>query len=311
MEEARLSTTTFENRGIEQLLSMSEMFIEERFGFQALNQYLSDISELKAGVPYVNLGISQRRERCIPSILTAEGGVTKTISDPYILRNESLTPKNSIALLRLEGVMSSRDGSSSYGVQYQAQQLRNAYSNNNVSAIILEVNSGGGEVVAMNILTGALKERNKPVIGFGHYVASAAYGTIAMADEVIASDQMAEFGSIGAMVQVSLEFLNYYKENFVAFYGKNAPLKNNEIREAVKGNYEPLQEVADKSTDQFHAMIGAARPLTGAEQYRSVTLSGKMFDAAEAKRRGLIDGIGNLSYAIKRATAWSKKYSQP
>ena len=111
------------------------------------------------------------------------------------------------------------------------------------------------------------------------------------------------------MVQVSLEFLEYYKTNFVAFYGKNAPLKNNEIREAVKGNYEPLQEVADKSTDQFHAMIGAARPLTGAEQYRSVTLSGKMFDAAEAKRRGLVDGIGNLSYAKKRAMMWASKYS--
>lgn len=301
-------STNFENRGIEQLLAMSEMFIEERFGFQALNQYLSDISALKAGVPYVSLGISQRRERCVPTLLSADNN--STISDSYILRNERLTPKNSIALLRLEGVMSSKDGASAYGVQYLATQLRNAYSNDNISAIILEVNSGGGEVVAMSILAGALKERNKPVIGFGHYVASAAYGTIAMTDEVIASDEMAEFGSIGAMVQVSLEFLEYYKTNFVAFYGKNAPLKNNEIREAVKGNYEPLQEVADKSTDQFHAMIGAARPLTGAEQYRSVTLSGKMFDAAEAKRRGLVDGIGNLSYAKKRAMMWASKYSR-
>ena len=290
---------------------MGDLLIEERYGFRALNQYLSDLEDLRAGVPYSQLGISSRRENLHASlIVTAADGGIDIVSDPYILRNQRLTPINSVALIRLEGTMSSRDGASSYGVQYTASQLRYAYANSNVSAIILEGNSGGGEVVAMNIMTAAIKERNKPVIGFGHYVASAAYGTFSLTDEIIASDKLAEFGSIGAMIQVNMEFLNWYKENFKAFYGDNAPLKNNEIREAVKGNFEPMQQIANNATNQFHDMVSAARPLTGQDQYKKTTLSGKMFDAEEAKRRGLIDGIGNLNYALKRATAWKAKYSQ-
>jgi protease IV len=304
-----LHTSSFENRGIEKMLSYGQLCIEEQFGFRCLNEYLSDLNDLRAGIPYAQLGISSRRQSAAPAVIIfAADGSFDLITDPYLLRNEKLTPSGSIALLRLEGVMSSQDGTSSHGVQYTAQQLRYAYANKNVSAVILETNSGGGEATAMSILTGALQERNKPVIGFGHFVASAAYGTLSASDEIIASDKMAEFGSIGAVISINKEFLDWYKQTFESFYGKDAPLKNEPMREALKGNFEPIQTIADTATEQFQKMVSDFRPLTGADAYRKMTLSGKMFGADEAKRRGLIDGIGNMSYAVKRAQVWAEKY---
>lgn len=303
-----LSTTSFENRGIEKMLSYGQLCIEEAFGFRCLNQYLSDLELMRNGAPYSSIGIAKRREAGMPAIIKLSGSTYDIVSDPYILRNEKLTPSGSIALLRLDGVMNSQDDASSYGVQNTAQQLRYAYANKNIDAVIIEGNSGGGEVTAMQIMVGAIQEKNKPVIGFGHFVASAAYGTFAATDEIIASDAMAEFGSIGAVVTINKEFLAWYKETFQSFYGKDAPLKNEAMREALNDNFQPIQDIADKATEQFHQMVSALRPLNGGENYRKATLSGKMFDAGEAKRRGLIDGIGNMAYAVKRAQSWAMKY---
>ena len=308
MGEVNTLKTGFENRGIEKMLSYGQLCIEEGFGFRCLNQYLSDLEIMRSGAPYSSLGISSRRESGLPALIQVSGASYDIISDPYILRNERLTPGGSIALIRLEGVMNSQDDASSYGVQNMATQLRYAYANKNVDAVIIEGNSGGGEVTAMMIMVAAIKERNKPVLGFGHFVASAAYGTCAAADEIIASNEMAEFGSIGAVVTINKEFLAWYKETFESFYGKDAPLKNEAMREALNGNFQPIQDVADKATSQFHSMVSAMRPLNGGENYKKATLSGKMFDADESKRRGLVDGIGNMAYAIKRAQSWATKY---
>lgn len=303
-------TKTYENRGIEKILCYSQLCIDEGYGIRYLNQYLSDLQLLRAGAPYASLGISDRRQKQASAVISLQSGSPVVISDNYLIKNERLTPVGSIALLRLEGVMTSEDDASSYGVQYTIGQLRAAYSNQNISAIILETNSGGGEVTAMQMLVSALKERNKPVIGFGHFVASAAYGTLAETDEVIASNEGAEFGSIGAVLTLDKEFLQFYKDTFAAFYGENAPLKNEVFRAALDGNFTPAQERANKATDDFQAAVTAMRPLTGGEAYKKTTLSGAMFGAAEAKRRGLIDGIGNMNYAVKRAQAWASKYTQ-
>lgn len=303
------TNTTFQNQRVESLLSFGALCINFEYGFQQLNQYLDEVEQRRAGIPYEALGMSERRRMAQPSVISfAASGQPTVISDPYILSREGEVTPGSIALIRLIGVMRAEGGACSVGVRETADMLRKAYSNTNISAIILEVNSGGGEVSAMQLMRSAVEERNKPVIGFSQMAASAAYGTIAKADEVIADGVLAEFGSIGALIQVNREFLQMHKDTFATFYGENAPKKNKEMRAALEGDFSMLQEAANTYTDQFQEMIASDRPLTGGDAYRKQTLSGDMFGADEAKRRGLIDGVGNLNYAIKRARAWAAKY---
>lgn len=293
-----------QTRGLEKLLSFGDMAIDVNYGLRVLNQYISELNELSMGVPFSALGMSARREQGRSAVIMQDG---------VELKGDAALPSagkqaGKVALIRLEGPMTSMDGACSYGVQHTAGLLRQAYQRPDISGIVLEINSGGGELIAMNIMTSALSERNKPVVSFSHFSASAAYGTAAMTDEIVASDPMAEFGSIGAMISLNKEFLTWYKDNYLTFYGSNAPKKNDAFRKALEGDFAPMQEAVNKATDQFHAMIRTARDLKGNDTTQTETLSGQIFSATEARRRGLIDGIGNLAYAGKRAQSWARKY---
>lgn len=295
---------------VEKLLGYGAMCIEAGEGLRLLNRYLHEMALLATGVPYASLGIGERRKRSAEVSVfmpDATGENYTQFQDAGLLGNSTLTKPQSIAVLKLEGVMTARDDVSSYGVGYLEKQLRAAYANDNIGAVIIETNSPGGEVTAMQMLAGAVQDRNKPVLGFGHFVASAAYGTLAETDEVIASSKLSKFGSIGAVITLDKAFLDFYNENFLSFYGDDAPLKNEVWREALRGNFEPVKREANKATTQFQQQISKARSLTGGAEYQKAALSGAMFDAVEARRRGLIDGIGTLNYAVSRAMAWMEK----
>lgn len=295
---------------VQKILSYGALGIEFGHGLRLLNSYLHEVGLVASGVPYAELGIGERRkESCAVTVLMQDTGGDYSIrsQDRGLLSNSNLTKPQSVAILKLSGAMTAQDDISSYGVGMLESQLRQAYANDNIGAVIIDTNSPGGEVTAMQMLVGAIQDRNKPVLGFGRFVASAAYGTLAATDEIIASDKMARFGSIGAVITLDKAFLQWYAENFISFYGEDAPRKNEEWRAALDGNFIPIQESANKATLDFHAQVSKQRPFTGGIEYQKATLSGAMFDAVESRRRGLIDGIGTMNYAISRAAAWMDK----
>lgn len=293
------------HKQLELFITSGQFLIEERFGMMALNNLLSDIAQIKAGIPFSELGMSERRAASNPYTIDAAGQV---IYDRGVIQNAALTPKGSIAIFPIVGVMRAESGLCSIGARQVASQIRAAYANENISAIIIEQNSGGGEYAAMQIYTSVISERNKPVITFSQFSASAAYGMAAVSDEIIADGQLAEFGSIGAMIQISRTALDFIKSEYATFYGEKAKEKNKSLSLALDGDFSGIQKEVNEYTERFHKLVSDSRPLSGSESYRAKTLSGEMFSAEEAKRRGLIDGIGNLNYAIKRASAWASKY---
>lgn len=302
--------THLPDTAVQKLLSFDALCIEASCGLRLLNAYLHELSLVASGVPYAELGIGERRKASAAVTIIspdANGQYTVQSQDRGLLSNPGLTKPQSVAVLKLSDVMTTKDGLSSYGVGMLDSQLRAAYSNENIGAALIDTNSPGGEVAAMQMLVGAVQDRNKPVLGFGRFAASAAYGTLAATDEIIASDKMAQFGSIGAVITLDKAFLEFYAENFLTFYGEDAPDKNGPWREAVKGNFLPIQEEANKATRDFQQQVSKQRPITGGEAYQKATLSGAMFDAVEARRRGLVDGIGTMNYALDRAMAWMQK----
>ncbi len=302
--------TKLPDAAVQKLLSYDALCIEMGFGLRLLNSYLHELSLVASGVPYAELGIGERRKASAAVTIfmpDAAGQFTTVSQDRGLLSNSSLTRPQSVAVLKLSGTMTTQDDISSYGVGMLDSQLREAYANDNIGAVIIDTNSPGGEVTAMQMLVGAVEDRNKPVLGFGRFAASAAYGTLAATDEIIAADKMAEFGSVGAVITLDKAFLEFYAENFLTFYGEDAPNKNAEWRAALEGNFIPIQEIANKATRDFQAQVSKQRPISGGEAYQRQTLSGAMFDAVEARRRGLVDGIGTMNYAISRAAAWMQK----
>lgn len=299
-------------KAMTKVLSYGDLCINAEFGMRVLNKYMHELEMVKSGVPFAALSFNDEKKRTKASVLTfdqpdaIEGDFEE---GDNIISNRDIKP-GSIAVIKLEGVMNSQDDMCAYGIGYQVNQLRMAYGNPQISAIILEVNSGGGEVTAMNMMVQALGERNKPVIGYGHFVASAAYGSIAATDEVIAAGEIASFGSIGAMMAIDMRMVDFMRRYVKFFYGENAPKKNAGLRGMLEDDFSTIQNDVNEYTDSFHAMVRGARELKGSDTYQKETLSGQMFMAAEAKRRGLIDGVGNMNYAIKRARTRAQNYKR-
>jgi len=304
------------NRDIEAFLSLNECLeIEVEFGFRELNRYLQDLALLSMNVNFSELGISRRREEKQAKVLlfseasnSGQEPGTYSFASWRDLYFKKEIPPGSIAVLSLTGVMRSESSLSSPGVDSMIEDLRNAYNHPNVQGVIIETNSGGGESLAGTMLKSAIQERNKPVVGFGHLVASAAYRALSGADEIISSSEYSEFGSIGTMVTMDSEFLNAYRARFSDFYGSGATGKNFEFRQALAGNYTPLQLRVDELTAKFQDEIKRDRPLRGERASIAETVSGKVFDGQESKKRGLVDGIGTMQYAVKRVRSLSKKY---
>lgn len=297
------------NPDVEHLLLIGEpLEIYDAFGYSELNRYLEEVAQVSAGFSdEVKRAILERRDAHKPRLILTNDATFQFV-DRWDVYDESETPPGSFALLQLRGVMRSQSGLSTPGVDRLVQDLRAAYNNKNVEAVVIETNSGGGESLAGTILKSGIQERNKPVIGFAHLAASAAMRALSGADEIIASGEGSEFGSIGTMFTLDAKFLNKYRARFADFYGATAPKKNSDFRSAIAGDFSTIQQRADEKTAAFQNEIRRERPLKGSEKMIAETLDGSMFAAMESKRRGLIDGIGTMQYAIKRARALKTKY---
>lgn len=296
----------FNNTALETAILSGPLHIDREFGLMCLARYKQDLIERQSGASVFEIGLSERRESVKPSVISFTGTSFETIKDPKLIQNERLTNPGSIAHLKLSGFMQAESGLSNPGATQLANDLRAAYSNKNISAIILEVNSGGGEVLAGDIIQTAVSERNKPVIAYGWLVGSAAYKAVSGADEIIAANESSRFGSIGAMSVLDKRKLEEFKASSEEIYSDASKGKNAAFRMALDGDMSGFKQLVNEATDNFHGIVKKNRNLKGSQSKIQETLDGSMFYADDAKGRGLVDSIGNLNFAISRAKRWEK-----
>ena len=288
------------NSDVDFFIANGEFEIDHAFAMQEFTWYLQELAEIRAGLPYEALGIAERRRRSMPGIITA---ASKRVSDPKMLKDESLTPKGSFAHLRLQGVMRSKDGASSRGVNSLIEDMNAAFDNDRIQGILIEANTGGGEVTAGLMLQSIIEQSPKAIVVYAHQLASAGVRATLPADEIIASSKSAEIGSIGTFISLPRNFAARYKEYFQDIYADKSTNKNAWFRQWLEGDLSGLKADINRSNDNFLADVQKYRELKGSEKQIEEVLSGKMFYAPEAKRRGLIDGIGGFQYAVKRLKA--------
>src|SRR5690606_5279170 len=168
-----------------------------------------------------------------------------------------------------------------------------------VQGIIIEVNTGGGEVTAAQMLKSAITYAvaKKPVITWGHFSASGGVLGTLPSSEIIASDTYAEFVSVGVYTAIDKEFAAWYREYVDQIYSEKSTDKNKDWRDYLEGDKSLFQKGVNELDDMFMADVKKHRPLKGNVKE---TLAGGMFLAKDAKARGLIDGIGGIDYVMSR-----------
>jgi signal peptide peptidase SppA len=210
-------------------------------------------------------------------------------------------PQNSVAIMNINGAITKYDqecGPS--GMLTKANLLNRCYNENNIKAIVLNIDSGGGEGMGCRIMQEAINSRNKPVVAFcNDFVASAAYGIASCCDKIVANSNVCRIGSVGTYMTI-VDTSEYYAKmgiKLIDIYASKSTDKNQEFHKALQGDTEPLKKVCDTYNENFISSIANARVgVINEDQGKWAT--GKMFFAPEAMDIGMIDEIDTFENVL-------------
>lgn len=216
-------------------------------------------------------------------------------------------PKDSTAIIPIHGTLLKYGTYCSYGTTELADIIRQAADSQNISSVLLDIDSGGGSVDAIAPLVAAVQyaqSRSKSVVAHCDLCASAAYYIASYCDEIIASNQISsEFGSIGVMMSFP-DYAKYYEREGVTvhtIYSNLSDYKNAPFEMAKAGKYEMIkEEELDPLARDFQESVKANRG-NKLKLDTAGLLRGRMFYAKDAINVGLADSIGTLEFAIQRA----------
>lgn len=238
----------------------------------------------------------------------AEGGFRQVSLDAYLQhmhRPLAVDERPQVAVVVAEGAIAGGDQpAGSIGGESTAALLREARDDDGVKAVVLRVDSPGGEVFASEQIRRevvALKEAGKPVVvSMGDLAASGGYWISMNADRIYA-DPSTITGSIGIFGMIptiprTLEKIGVHTDGvgttrFAGAFDITRPLSP-EVGQVV-------QAVIEKGYRDFTGRVAKARDRT-VEQVDEVA-RGRVWSGAQAKDRGLVDAFGGLRDAIADA----------
>lgn len=220
-----------------------------------------------------------------------------------------------VIVLPIKGTMLKYGTLCTYGMDEIAYYIKHFATKENVSGIVLDIDSGGGAVNAVPPLLEAIafvKSLNKPIVGHCDAACSAAYWTASACDRIFANNDIAStFGSIGVMMQF-LDVVPYYEKEGCKFHSVYSDLsgdKNQAFEQLLKGEYEQIKtEMLNPMAVKFQEAVKANR----GDKLKADTkglLTGATFTDNTAIAVGLADQFGTLQDAINyvNANAWARK----
>jgi protease-4 len=183
------------------------------------------------------------------------------------------------------------------------EQLHDFRDNDSVKAIVLRIDSPGGGVGPSQEVHDEVKivDKVKPVVvSMGSVAASGGYYIAAPAREIVANP-----GTITGSIGVIMEFTNFRelldKIGLNSVVVKSGEYKDigSPTREMTDTEREILQNLIDDVHSQFVASVAEGRKLD--EAVVSSIADGRIFSGRRAMDMGLVDMMGNLEVAVKRA----------
>lgn len=185
-----------------------------------------------------------------------------------------------------------------------------------VKAILLDINSPGGTVSAVQEINAAIhrarNEHKKPVVAvMGDVAASGGYYIAAACDKVVAHPGTIT-GSIGvifngANVEGLMKKIGY--ESQVIKSGKFKDI-GSMAREMTAEERRLLQAMIDDSYDQFVAVVSTGRGIP-VDKLRADIADGRIFTGRQALEVNLVDALGDTQTALDMAGELAKIGKNP
>ena len=214
--------------------------------------------------------------------------------------------ENKIAIVNVEGTIVT--GEASYNVAGSdtiVKNIRNAIKDNSVKALVLRVNSPGGDVWASELITNALNEfksSGRPIVtSMGDIAASGGVWVTTLSDEIWAKEETIT-GSIGVYgIIPTLDGI--YEWAGIQVDGVTSTKAGEWDERLPMPEYvtKAIQASIDHTYDKFVSKVAENRMVPDKE-ILSIA-GGRIWSGEKAVQLGLVDKIGDLNDAIESAAS--------
>ena len=222
-----------------------------------------------------------------------------------IVKDKKEIGRDKIAVIYARGMVINGNAGEGYiGSDRIAKAIRKARRDKAVKAIVLRVNSGGGSVVASDVVyrETLLAAKAKPLVAsMGDVAASGGYYIVAPADTILASPNTIT-GSLGVIFTIP-----NMKELMNDKLGVTTDVVKTNRHADIYSVFDPLdpqerqfiQKSVDDSYESFISLVAEGRD----KSYEEVDAiaGGRVWAAPDALELGLIDMFGGLDKSIEVA----------
>ena len=234
--------------------------------------------------------------------LTAKGDLTRRV----IVKSES---KREIAVVDVKGIiLRGRGGTGIAAAGDLCKILQELKKNKNVVAILLDMDSPGGEIVATDEIHRALQDcraAGKKVVTCMHSLGASGGYYLAAGGDWIVANRMTMTGSVGVILS------SYNLSGLAEKVGvkpvviKSGDMKDmlSPMRDLSETEKEYLQKHIDESFGEFAKIVAEGRPAYADENAvrHAEFADGRVVSGARALELGLIDELGGMPEALAKA----------
>lgn len=224
-------------------------------------------------------------------------------------------PGPKIAHIDLEGIIVSSPeagllGSGESMVERLEESLKKAREDESVKAVVLRINSPGGEVTAADTIHHYVQQTDevKPVVVYMDSMAASGGYYVACAGRKIIANRTTMTGSIGVIISTlsyhellgkfGLQFLTFTSGKFKDTLSGARPMREDE-RQLV-------QDLVSQTYERFLEVVMKGRPKVPEDQLRNSLADGRILSGKDAFEHGLVDGTGYFEDAVALAKVEGK-----
>ncbi|MEY2597939.1 MAG: Periplasmic serine protease, ClpP class [Verrucomicrobiota bacterium] len=242
-------------------------------------------------------------------------GVRRSASfhEPVVKSGEALEGEGGkrVAVISIRGVINSAEPGSvgESALEDTLEEIAQARTDDTVAAVVLRIDSPGGEVTASDILYRAvrqLREKKPVVVSMDSVAASGGYYVACAGTHVFAHET-----TLTASIGVIMQALNYQhllgKVGLEVVTFKSGAFKDmlNGARELTEAEREYVQGMINQSYDRFVGIVARERRLEEGLLRKGVA-DGRIVSGRDALSAGLVDEIGGFEEALEKARALGK-----
>ena len=182
--------------------------------------------------------------------------------------------------------------------------LQQARDDEHVRAVVLEIDSPGGEVTASDVIYNlVVKTRaKKPVVVYMDSLAASGGYYVACGGKYLMANETTITGSIGVIIQTLNYEQLFNKIGLASVVFKSGKFKDmlNGARPVTPEEREYVQSFIMKTYDKFLGIVARERNLP-ADQLRSTVADGRILSGKDALDNKLIDAVGQIEDAFLKA----------